>query len=1142
MVINTTGEMSTIKPKSSSVHSNETTERCSTSTCPAVPNTTVMSSNSRKDQVSRPSETLVDNKNGDNGDFASNVDPKHSQKAAIVVPVGETTTTTTTAMQKDRDRLPIRGETPRSNSAKSIESRSRIPRHPNTTNKRSLSVDARPRPNLTRRVVEQEQALFEQRLCNDPCGVAVRKINHTGKSNLRYVKCTSTRDNSTSSSRSVGSWVRNRSKSTTLKTRVLSWGRKKDVPLSNFTMVQTGKVTERALKNPAPPSRILSLITSDPNHVSLDIEAPTKLDRDKFARAFATFLNVPLETHNKSDAGSVQSANKALSSTSGEKEVISKAASRESRPPVVPPKKAPPQQQQQPSSETRSATHPSSVNQSHHSSSMDNRESATTTFNNKEDSSKHSNSIMQHTADSAMVTSVVHPVDAHPHSDDDHHSHVSSLTGHGYDQELVEDMHVALTELRTQLEESRAEAARAVKVAEQAIQSAEKSNSVEWQNTVTAKAAEAAALAQKRSAAALAKQRLAEERLDGERRAAAFWRTQAELAEEDAGVLQTRAAAAEVQRAAMEEVLDRERRLVSDEITALKLRFVQNDVNQRERLEEALARNRALELELNATRRDLVANAVDNQESGPETSKNPFKRSFARLKKSPLLQKDASDSQGLLSDQLISSSSHEEPAPVSTTATTTLSVDASGEAVPVEQVLKLQAETQLMRQQFELLKRTTQDHLQQLPQDAKVWGDQVSEALQSSKMQVARLQERVAMESASRRKLLHQVQDLRGAVRVYCRPRPGGPKGFVSRPSQETIVLHREKYNEDLAPVTFEFDRVFDPQTMQHDLYTEIQDVCLGVLDGYKICLMAFGPRECGRTLSILGDVKHAPSGGTEFTNHGIQLQTMKQLFTIAEQRRERFRDTLSLTIVEVFNERIRDLVATTSTGEKRGSVVVAKTKSRRKSSKSVDDDSSGKISKLEIRTDIHGDTVVQGLVSVEVTSFDDICNIWKECLDTRSARLREHDMDLPKYEAACHVIATLKVRSENITTGVTTVGRIQFADLAAAELATTESPILSNNNNNKEPEDALFSNRSLETLRKCVEARIHCDRSVPYRNSTLTHLLRDSLEADTKVVVVACVSSEPEHMEESVTTLRFVSRMRKVIVGKATRHTLSRP
>lgn len=51
-------------------------------------------------------------------------------------------------------------------------------------------------------------------------------------------------------------------------------------------------------------------------------------------------------------------------------------------------------------------------------------------------------------------------------------SDVSSITA-GFDQEVVEELHHALNELRAELEASRAEAARAVKVAEQAIQSAE---------------------------------------------------------------------------------------------------------------------------------------------------------------------------------------------------------------------------------------------------------------------------------------------------------------------------------------------------------------------------------------------------------------------------------------------------------------------------------------------------------------------------------------------------------------------------------------------------------------------------------------------------------------------------------------------
>lgn len=203
----------------------------------------------------------------------------------------------------------------------------------------------------------------------------------------------------------------------------------------------------------------------------------------------------------------------------------------------------------------------------------------------------------------ALTSPVANPPEEKEKADDA--SAVSSLTGAGFDQEIVEELHQALTDLRAELEGSRAEAARAVKVAEQAIQSAENSSSKDWNSTVTHKAAEAAALAQKKSAEAMAKQRLAEERLAAERKTAAFWRKQAEAAEEEAGVLQTRAAAAEVQRAAMAEELESERRKAHSLVTTMKKRFTTSESRQQESLESALERNRSLLIELDSTRREL---------------------------------------------------------------------------------------------------------------------------------------------------------------------------------------------------------------------------------------------------------------------------------------------------------------------------------------------------------------------------------------------------------------------------------------------------------------------------------------------------------------------------------------------------------
>ena len=521
--------------------------------------------------------------------------------------------------------------------------------------------------------LDYEQKLFEQRLCEDAYGVAVRKISQTGKPNLRYIKCltidpfdqdtigdnrsrtsassftkrASFRKNSYTSSSS--SPIISNNKTTSLKTqvsgelqqlniRVLSWGKKKDVrlPLDRFVCVRKGKTTDRARRNASAPCRILSLVTTDANHPSLDIEAPTRLDRDKFARAFARFLDVPLVGEDSAQAQSVSSAprselpiyySKKKTSAMSEpdlaqtpKQAIAEAKNtvKQQNQPHLAPFSFVQAGTEPPStrpSTTASLTKPTGDGAAMGTSGSPHSGAANFAkpFNDgtKVQISSLPASLRDSERSSTQAATASRPTDvANDNNDAAAHvgedtSQVSSLTGAGLDQEIVEELHQALTELRQELEDSRAEAARAVKVAEQAIQSAENSNSNDWNSTVTHKAAEAAALAQKKSAEAMAKQRLAEEKLDGERRTGAFWRRQAEAAEEEAGALQTRAAAAEVQRAAMAEELECERRKAAALVESLKARYVTLDQHQKEALRAALERNRALELELDDTRRDL---------------------------------------------------------------------------------------------------------------------------------------------------------------------------------------------------------------------------------------------------------------------------------------------------------------------------------------------------------------------------------------------------------------------------------------------------------------------------------------------------------------------------------------------------------
>ena len=1058
---------------------------------------------------------------------------------------------------------------------------------------------------------DQEQALFEQRLCEDIYGVAVRKINQNGKSNLRYVKCSyfdtsdflhhlpgtgnssSNNNNSKqSSSRSVssrhsrsglsrflsggsnssgrdavgasGSVDRNttephrtilvphqhpssstaggghdknntnsnnnlhRPSSSSTKIRALAWGKKNlvKIPLDKFVVVRKGKTTDRTKRNPCPSSRILSLITNDPIHQSLDIEAPTRLDRDKFARAFARFLRIPLEGEATNTSSTAPPAGSPVAVGAGQhRQYVSTNNSNVSIPtPVTSVANQPPSALPNgPGSDMRSVrsdlTYQSSLKGkpfgSHNGpNSVTNSsipDAAMTTTNsyatnnsgsrratngstgavgtngsrppsssnkalrsNKSkkpstsndlpvffpppasSSSHNRNPIENDTADqqiSAFPSPSNHDDMGFPKldsekqqktsstpqgsesvqiiaNDDDDASVVSSITGGGFDQDLVEELHLALEKMKTELQESRAEAARAVKVAEQAIQSAENSSSKDWNSTVTHKAAEAAAAAQKRSAEAIAKARIAEEKLQVERKNAAMWKKQVEAAEEQAGHWQTRAAAAEVQRFSVAEALESERK-----------------------------RNAQLAAAMSSSSKEEKQDAFD-----------PF-------------------------DSFHSSTS-----------------------------------------------------------------------VASPKKEIDRLRSKLAMESARRRKLLGELQDLRGSVRVYCRLEAASKSSTVALASNEVLMLQRQGLSNGFknssietaqvgigASLSFEFDGILTADMDQKDVYAEFESVCSSVVEGFKICVMTFGASTSCKTLTMIGDIVYHKNHIVSIKHHGIQLQSMKQLFSLLEHRRDRYQDTVTMTLIEVHDEKIFDLMYGTEVGDARGRVEGARRSSSTNRRRIESEDGnlsqqansiiSSSRTKLEIKTNRDGETVVHGVISVEVRSFEDFCRVWSESLSRRSKRLSEQDIDPQTHQVGSHFITNLKVVSRNIGTGVSTTGRIQFVDFAAADMAsppfrTTSSMSPSTSPSSDDLDKRKFANKSLNTLDEVVKARSQFQQSIPYRNSTITHLISDSLEADTKTVMIACVNPNESEIRNTTGTLQFAQEMRKVVVGKATRHT----
>lgn len=1161
---------------------------------------------------------------------------------------------------------------------------------------------------------DEEQYMFEQRLTQDDLGVAIRKISHSGKAQLRYVKCiplrppsssdfddgkvgppltlsgsnvssgptaTVNRSNSlkvppsdsvsVSSKSSTGSRFLERMRSsasgrllkglpphTSSNTssaniqgatstsllnhddsidkqslRALSWGKKNAVTISldQFTCVTKGKCTERTIRNSSPSSRLLSIMSNDvaaaagkidagtgENRSCLDIEAPTKLDRDKFASAFAKFLGVPLieekaivsnqggavdESGGRVGRTSVASAAKKKIRTpsltrSRKKNSTPNVSAAHSEPGITNlPSPSPIKTQRERSATEHSGgmlrqqsnvdannggdlafehdfgketiggsvgmapserkvsdeidfgtgTPPIGSTLSAPGSRSSSRARAGSNAGGDDNASKQTRDTMSESARKRISTdscgpgeSMLEPPTSTPVPLDtsgegangtvdntDNHSHVSSLTG-GVDQEIVEELHQAIIELRSELDASRAEAGRAVKVAEQAIQSAENCTSSDWNSTVTHKAAEAAAQAQKKSAEAIARARIAEERLTAERKSTSFWRRQAQCAEEEAGSLKTRSAAAEVKKAVMMEELASERRKAARMFASLKKEYQQAEQKQEGEMVEIQARKRILEVELDETKRDLVKKADEanrqaerlssNKEKEKSKGPNRMRSHFRRQSPAPKAHRGGTSS----------NKRSESPAP--------------GSTIPdnvTEQITSLQSDTTDLRKQFELVKHTTKDELVSLHRQSQEWSSQASRAIAASTAEADLLREKLAAESAMRLKLLTELQDIRGTVRVYCRPKPAKnikAKNVMKIPTHDILVL-----NEDTAPMSFKYDRVFSPNASQYEVFSELEEPLISSLDGFNVTLLAFGQGGSGKTYTLMGDISlddEKENDLPSLESHGVQLQAIQQLFTIAGHRTDRYKDEFSMTMVEVHNEKLFDLVAGTPSGEQDGEVIICETRDSRRDKRRESGAAGWPKGKLEIRTNTDGNTVVQGVVSIPIESFEDAITIHREAIANRLIR---QGSNWKKYGRRANVITTIHITSVNIATGVGTEGKLQFVDMASSDITPTTSKEVKDDSSasksNTEEDDTKFANKSIDAFNDVITARCQFDRSVPYRNSTLTHLLRDSLEADTKVLLMCFVSSEEAHLADTVGTLRFAAKMQKVSIGKATKH-----
>lgn len=287
---------------------------------------------------------------------------------------------------------------------------------------------------------------------------------------------------------------------------------------------------------------------------------------------------------------------------------------------------------------------------------------------------------------------------------------------------------------------------------------------------------------------------------------------------------------------------------------------------------------------------------------------------------------------------------------------------------------------------------------------------------------------------------------------------------------------------------TFGFDRVFDENTTQPDVYEATTKPLLDqVLDGYNATVFAYGATGCGKTHTITGTQAQP----------GIIFMTMQELFEKVEDLRGTKDVEITLSYLEIYNETIRDLLDPNAVAGKNG---------------------------LMLREDSHQTISVAGLSTHKPTSVKEVMDLVLQGNNQRTQSPTEANATSSRSHAVLQVNVALKDRDASVHEPVT------FATLSIIDLAGSERASATKNRGARLFEGANI-NKSLLALGSCINAL--CDprknNHVPYRNSKLTRLLKFSLGGNCRTVMIVCVSPSSQHFDETQNTLRYAQSAKKI-------------
>ncbi|NXW56610.1 KI18A protein, partial [Eurystomus gularis] len=297
-------------------------------------------------------------------------------------------------------------------------------------------------------------------------------------------------------------------------------------------------------------------------------------------------------------------------------------------------------------------------------------------------------------------------------------------------------------------------------------------------------------------------------------------------------------------------------------------------------------------------------------------------------------------------------------------------------------------------------------------------------------------------------------------------------------------LAHRDINKRKKKDLKFVFDAVFAESSSQLEVFEHTtKSVIDGFLNGYNCTVLAYGATGAGKTHTMLGSSE----------DPGVMYLTMMALYNCIDQIKEDKICDIAVSYLEVYNEQIRDLLVNSGP--------------------------------LAVREDAQKGVVVQGLTLHQPKSAEEILQM----LDYGNKNRTQHPTDVNASSSRSHAVFQIYLRQQDKTASINQnvrVAKMSLIDLAGSERASAT------NAKGARFREGTNINRSLLALGNVINALADPKskkQHIPYRNSKLTRLLKDSLGGNCRTIMIAAVSPSSMFYDDTYNTLKYANRAKDI-------------